>query len=396
MSLRWAAIFVMVFASALNYLDRQLLAAVGPSVIAEFHLSAREFGLIISVFSIIYAAASPLAGLFLDRVGLRRGMSLSVGAWSLAGMATGLTTNFAGLLACRAALGVAETTGIPGYGKANATYLKPTEFALGTACSQLGLSMGSLSAPLAVAWLAPRYGWRSAFVLCGLLGFLWIPAWWAIAARAPGHPEAAQPPVEPLRTILGDRRLWGLIASNMLIMSLYTLWTNWTTLYFVKARGLTQVEANQDFAWIPPVFATLGSFAGGAAALALIRSGVETQTARLRICWVASMMTFVTAAIPLMPTPALAAACISMSFFSLMVMSTNIYSMPLDFFGARRAALGTSALTGAYGAMQTFASPLIGEIVDKAGFGVVCTIFALLPPIGVAILHVLSRPRSTA
>ncbi|MEO8025684.1 MAG: MFS transporter [Bryobacteraceae bacterium] len=396
MSLRWVAISVMVFASALNYLDRQLLAAAGPTIRTEFNLSNRDFALIISVFSIVYACSAPVAGYLIDRIGLVKGMAYSVFLWSLAGLSTGLSTSFAGLLSTRALLGVAEGAAQPGNGKANATYLLPSELALGTAFSQLGLSGGLLAAPLIVAFLGPRYGWRSAFMVSGALGFVWIPIWLWISAKAPKNADSVKPPETKLSELLGDRRLWGLVIGNGLIMSLYSLWSNWTTLYFVEARGLTQTDANQNFAWIPPFFATVGAFAGGALAFRLIRSGWSVRDARLRICWLGAAAALVTAAIPWMPSPILAAAAISVSFFCVNAISTNVYAMPIDFFGGRRAGLGVAALTSAYGLMQTFISPLIGEMVDRFGFSSVCVTFALLPTFGVAVLQWTSRARGRA
>ena len=90
--------------------------------------------------------------------------------------------------------------------------------------------------------------------------------------------------------------------------------------------------------------------------------------ARLRICWLAAAMLLLTAAVPLMPTPALAAALISFSFFWCLAISTNLYAMPIDFFGAGHAAFGVSILTASYGLMQTVLSPLIGSMVDHFGF----------------------------
>jgi len=377
----------MVFASALNYLDRQLLAAAGPTIRTEFHLSNREFGVIISVFSIVYACSAPLAGYLIDRIGLVRGMAYAVGAWSLAGLSTGLSNSFFGLLGSRAALGVAEGAAQPGNGKANATYLRPKELALGAAFSQLGLSLGLLGAPLVVAFLGPRYGWRSAFMVSGALGFLWIPLWLWVAKHAPKNPDSQNRSTASIRELLRDRRLWGLIVANMLLMSLYSLWSNWTTLYFVEARGLTQTQANQEFAWIPPVFATVGAFAGGALAFRLIGSGMPVLAARIRICWLGAILALVTAAIPWMPSSIWAAAAISLSFFSVMATSTNVYAMPIDFFGAQRAALGVAAITSGYGLMQTIASLAIGEMVDRFGFNTVCVTFAFLPTLGVLVLQ---------
>jgi len=128
--LRWLAIGIFVLSYGLNYLDRQLLAAVAPAVKGEFHLTNEQYGLILSAFSIVYALGSPIAGLLVDRAGLNLGASLAVAVWSMAGIATGLVSSFRGLLACRLVLGGAEAAGMPCIGKANALYLPPSELAL--------------------------------------------------------------------------------------------------------------------------------------------------------------------------------------------------------------------------------------------------------------------------
>ena len=157
---RWFAIFVFIFSSMLNYLDRQLLAAVAPSLRSEFHLSNHQYGQILSIFSIVYAFVAPAAGWFIDRVGLNAGVSIAVLVWSLAGASTGITQSVSGLIASRTALGISEAAGIPGFGKANSVYLAPSELALGTAFNQVGISLGLMAAPLdcrrrlSIAWLA--------------------------------------------------------------------------------------------------------------------------------------------------------------------------------------------------------------------------------------------------
>ena len=105
--LRWVVIGVFVLSSTLNYLDRQILAALAPLLRQEFSLTNADYGWVLAVFSITYAVSSPLAGLLIDRFGLNRGISLGVGLWSLAGIATGFTRNLTGLLGCRAVLGAA-------------------------------------------------------------------------------------------------------------------------------------------------------------------------------------------------------------------------------------------------------------------------------------------------
>ena len=395
--LRWIAVSVFLLSSSLNYLDRQLLAAVAPTIKLEFSLTDRDYGYLLFAFSVVYAFFAPVAGLFIDRAGLNRGMSIAVACWSIAGLATGLVASFQGLLFCRGALGGAEAAGIPGTGKTNGMYLRQDEFALGGALNQVGLTIGGIAAPLLVAWLGGPHDWRRVFVLCGGLGLIWIPVWLFTARAIPPRRELGRRSAHcALSAILRDRRFWALIAANMLYMTMYTLWTNWTTLYFVEARGLTEQQANQHFAWIPPIFATLGGFAGGALAFRFIRSGLEVFRARMRVCTGSAALLLVTAAVPLMPTAAWAAAAISLSYFLVTAMSTNVYVMPIDFFGASRAAFGVAALTMAYGIMQAFVSPVIGSMIHRFGFAAVCQWFAVLPLIAVAVLYTAAPRRAAA
>jgi MFS transporter, ACS family, hexuronate transporter len=385
--LRWIAVGVFVLSSSLNYLDRQLLAALAPTVRGEFQLTNEQYGLVISSFAMVYAVVAPAAGWFIDRVGLNLGAGIAVALWSLAGSATAWTRSFSGLLACRTVLGAAEAAGIPATGKANATFLEPRELALGTAFNQVGITLGSVAAPLLVTIMQPRYGWRSTFALCGALGFLWIPLWWFTSKQFPARRPETSPVRQEGGSLLRDRRFWGLALANAFVMTLYALWSNWTTLYFVQERHMTQAEANRQFAWIPAVFATAGGFFGGVVSYRWIRTGMNVLRARLRICWISAVILLATAVVPLMPRPALAAAAISMSFFWTLAISTNVYALPIDLFGPAHAGLGVAALTSSFGLMTAFLSPWIGSEVDRVGFAPVCVALAVMPLFGVAILR---------
>lgn len=286
--LRWLAIFVFVLSTALNYLDRLLLAAVAPTVKAEFHLSNVQYGQIISAFSIVYAVMAPAAGWLIDRAGLSLSMTLAMSVWSMAGIFTGITRSFSGLFVSRTVLGIGEAACIPAFGKVNGLYLAPRELAFGTAVNQVGIALGSIAAPLLVAAMAPVWGWRSVFVISGALGFVWIPLWWFTSRRI-SPPQTAQkrePDSDQIGRVLRDRRIWALMVANALVMTLYTLWTNWTTVFFVDRYGLSEAVANRQFAWVPTVFATLGGFCGGWMTYRAIREGTGEFSARMRTCWV--------------------------------------------------------------------------------------------------------------
>ncbi len=383
---------VFILASALSYLDRQILAALAPTIKAEFQLDDVKYGWLVSAFSIVYAVSAPIAGWIIDRAGLTVGICSSIGLWSMAGIATGFTGGFPALLACRAWLGMAESGNIPASGKTIAMYLEPRERALGSGFGQLGISIGMIASPILASYLAGIYGWRMAFVVAGALGFLWIPLWLAVTRGVPVNALAAPTEATGSRALLNDRRLWGLVAANMLAMTTYSLWSNWTTLFFVRTYGLTQDQANYRVVWIPAIFAALGGLTGGTLSMWFHRRGASLVDARFRVSLIGSSALLLGAFTPHMPTAFLASLAISWTFFWTVVYSANLYALPIDYFGPERAGQAIAALTMGFGLLQTVLSPWIGRMVRESGFETVCAIIAVMPLLSYQVLRWTRRP----
>jgi len=206
----------------------------------------------------------------------------------------------------------------------------------------------------------------------------------------PAPPAESGPATMPAR----DWRLWALAVANILMMTVYSLWMNWTTVFLVSTHGLTLAEANRQFAWVPPVFASLGGLFGGWLSMRWAKAGSGLYAARLRVCVVSAVLLTSTALVPLAPGAGLATALISVSFFMAVAMSANIYAMPLDLFGAGRAAFAVSVLTASYGLMQTVVSPLFGRMIDRYGFGPVCGVAGVLPLASLVLLVAVGRRSS--
>ncbi len=386
--MRWVAFFVFVVSSTLNYLDRQLLATLAPLIMAEFKFDQTGFGFLISAFSIAYAASSLLAGRFLDRVGVNRGMSASVSWWSVAAIATGLTRGLGGLTICRVALGVGESAGVPASGKVNGMYLKPEERALGTAVNQIGLSLGLVIAPLFIG-MARAYTWRAPFVITGLFGFLWIPLWRGVSRIVPPGDHSRKLTARSFKSrpgfsLLLDRSLVLIVLANVLWMGSYSLWSNWTTLYLTRVHHLT-LQQSASYVWLPPLISNLGGFFGGWLSLRWVRHGAKPVAARQKAVWVAALGSLTTLLLPFAPDAQWATTVISISFFFALAGSVNIYAIPIDLYGAARSGLAISALTCAYGVLQTVISPVIGYLSDHRLYTQVVWIVTL-PPILAAIV----------
>jgi ACS family hexuronate transporter-like MFS transporter len=373
---RWGAISVFALASTWNYLDRQLLSAAAPRVKAEFHLSNAGYGWLVAAFGLAYALASPALGWFLDWIGLETGICWAVGFWSLAALICGWTRTFGQLVMSRVLLGVGESAGVPAAGKVNTIYLEPENRAIGAAVTQVGLTVGSVAAPLLVGAFT---GWRSPFFICGALGLVWIPVWLFVRSRV--QPYANVPPTKGSVALIADRRLVILTVANLFWMVAYVLWSYWTTIYIAESFRLSTHDANL-YAWIPPIGSTLGGFLGGWLSRRSIARGNPAVRARVTAVGVSAIGCLVCIAGPFCRTPLLATLVAAASYFWTTAGSVNLYTIPLDLWGGEKAGVAISYLVFAYGLLQTAISPLIGAIVDRFGFGPVCWMIAVPPFIG--------------
>jgi ACS family hexuronate transporter-like MFS transporter len=365
---RWFAVAVFVLSSTLNYLDRSLLNVLAPLIMAELHFNQTRFGFLLSAFSIAYAVSTLVAGWFLDRVGINRGISAAVSWWSAAALCTGLVRSLAGLTFCRTALGIGESAGVPAVGKLTGIYLKPEERALGAAVNQVGLSAGAAIAPLFIG-VALAHSWRTPFLVTGLLGFLWIPIWLIIShAIAPPYGSAElisaeERKMRPPLSILRDRSLLLLVLANVLWMGSYSLWSNWSTLYLVGVHHL-RLEGTKSYVIAIAVASNLGGFFGGWLSLRSMRRAVEPVHARRRAVWISAVGSLITLLLPFAPDARWATAAMSLSFFFAVSGSVNIYALPIDLYGPARSGLAISSLTCAFGVLQTVISPIIGYLSD--------------------------------
>jgi MFS family permease len=428
LSLRWVAVGIFIISTTLNFLDRALLAVLAPLIMSEMHLDLTGFGFLVSAFSIAYAASSLGTGWFLDRAGVNRGISAAVAWWSAAAASMGLVRGVTGLAVCRAALGIGESAGVPAVGKLNGVYLKPEERALGAALNQVGISLGLALAPLSIG-LAAAYTWRLPFVAAGLLGFLWIPIWWLTSCRIrpqfgdvrgeqrgpvpdlgwrnsgsvsilraeelgsvpiSGHSSVlnltpTQKKQPPRLKLLLDPSLIALMIANILWMSGYSLWSNWTTLYLIQVHGLT-LNQTASYVWIPPLISNFGGFFGGWLSQRWMRRSLQPVAARRRAVQWSSAGCLLTLLLPLMPDARWATLVISVSFFFLLAGSVNIYAIPIDLFGAARSGVAISALVFSFGLMQTIISPVFGYLAEHKLYTAVIWIVTIPPILSALVL----------
>lgn len=395
-SLRWLILGLLFFSTVINYVDRQALSVLLPTLREELGLSSADYGLITTVFLTAYTIAQIPIGMWIDKVGTRVGLAVLVGAWSVAAMLHALARGPISLCGMRCLLGLTEAGNWPGGAKAVAMWFPQKRRALAMAVFDSGSALGAVLAPPCVALLAIYMGWRAAFVITGVLGIVWLVAWLAIYHVPRTHPWLASGDRDkvleevgnsngksaagfkvPLRRIIGTRALWGLMATRMVATPAWWFYVFWLPDYLSKGRGFSLTEIG-FYGWIPYFTVDLGKVTGGAISDRLLSRGHSATLARKSVmaCGALAMMggLFVVSA----PNAAVAIAWVSVATFGFGLWSANILALHADIFPAQimGTVMGATTMAASLGgAIFTYG---VGLVVDSVGYAPVFAVVGLL------------------
>lgn len=362
---RWTIVGLLFASTVINYIDRQTLSVLGPFLKAEYQWSNSDFALIIIAFRVAYMLGQAGCGRLVDKLGTRKGLSLAVTWYSVMAMATSLATGLKSFSAFRFLLGVGESANWPAATKAVSEWFPPKERALAVAIFDSGSSIGAAIAPVLVLGIYQHFGgWRPAFLITGLLGFVWLIFWRRLYRDQPVSEENS--PREPWIGLLRYRQTWGAIASRALTDPVWFLIADWFAIYLVS-RGF-QIEESLLAFWVPFLAADLGNFAGGGASSWLVGRGWPVGRARKAIVIPGALGILLL--IPATATSSLFATTMLFAgaTFSYAAFSTIANTLPADCF-APRAVASVSGLGGATAGLGTIlATYAVGAIADKVGF----------------------------
>src|SRR5277367_6722634 len=300
-NVRWWIVWTLFFSTVTNYISRQTFSVLSPMITAQYHLSHTDLAKILGAFQISYAVTWLLGGIFLDAVGTRLGLAIAVVFWSVVNILTGFATSVVAFASFRFLLGIGEGFNWPGASKTVAEWFPSQERSLAVAIFDSGSSVGGAVAALVIPLIAVAFGWRSAFVFSGLLGFVWLLVWLRVYHPLDRHPrvtpmEAAYiaggqdvPSVSPQRgvhrwlSLARDRNVWGIVLGRALTDPIWWFYVFWLPQYLRDARGfsLTRIAL---FAWMPFVAADIGNFTGGLISGYCIRRGLSVVRARMWVC----------------------------------------------------------------------------------------------------------------
>ncbi len=407
-NLRWWIVWTLFGSTVINYISRQTFSVLAPVITQQFHLTHTDLSKIFGAFQISYAVTWLVGGICLDAVGARLGLALAAGFWSLMNMLTGFASSVFGFAFFRFMLGIGEGLNWPGASKVVSEWFPREERSLAVAIFDSGSSVGGALAALVIPLLALAVGWRYAFVLSGLLGFVWMAIWLAVYYPLHKHPRVAQQEVARINAgrdaalasksrgverwlgLLKERNTWGIVMGRSLTDPIWWFYVFWLPQYLSDARGfsLKQIAA---FAWIPFAAADLGNFTGGFISGYCIRRGMPVIRARKWVCGVSCIP--ILAGIPAARVHNVyyALGLICFALWGYASWSTMGLTFPSDLFphDVVASVTGLSGLAaGAIGAAFTFA---VGAVVDHFSYRPAFVAAGVLPLFATACVLLLIR-----
>jgi ACS family hexuronate transporter-like MFS transporter len=426
---RWVICALLFFAATINYIDRQVIGILKPTLVKEFDWQdERIYAAIVFTFQLAYAIGLLLAGRVIDRIGIVRGFTLAVVVWSFAAVAhagadwfpelelptlnldasTGfsvvmLSGGAAGFALARFALGLGEAGNFPASIKTVAEWFPRKERSLATGIFNSGTNVGALVTPLVVPWITLSWGWQWAFIATGLTGFIWLLFWRWIYRAPEDHPRLSSSELAYIRSdpmektgpiawakLFPHRQTWAFATGKFLTDPIWWLYLFWIPDFLHRNHGLDLKSIGPPLVVIYLV-ADIGSIGGGWISSALLKRGWSVNTARkiaMLLC-------------ALLVVPIIFAAKVSSLWFAVALVSlaaaahqgwsANLFTLTSDMFPRRAvgSVVGIGGTAGAMGGMLI--ALLVGEILQRTGSYVpIFVIAGSAYLIALAAIHVLA------
>ncbi len=393
--LRWVMIGLAFLATMINYLDRQTLSVAAPLLRDRFHISNVGYSRIVFAFMLAYTIMNGASGPLLDRLGTRIGYALCMLWWSAAALLHAFSTGIWSLGTYRFLLGMGEAGNWPAAVKLVSEWFPPQERAMAAGIFNSGSAVGAILTPPLIAWIILRSGWRQAFCVVGIAGFLWLLLWALLYRTPPVAPATERKTAIPLSRLVRNRFVVFFTLSKVFMDPVWYFYIFWFPEYLKRARHF-DLESIGKYAWIPFLAAGFGNLLGGWVAASLLRWNFSLSTARKTS--VTLFVLLMLGAIPAVLTgsPSISIAWVSVAMIGYTGSLANMLAMPADVFPscAVGSVYGIASMGAGFGGMVF--GLLTGWVVDRYSYTPVFVGFGLMPLLCAAILWTLLGPISTS
>lgn len=439
---RWVICTLLFFAATVNYIDRQVIGILKPTLTEEFHWSELDYSWIVFAFQTAYAIGLLFVGKLMDKIGTKIGFALAIVVWSLAAMAHAwapeigtvsspivapivqgvvsgfnsissmfgaapwtfaLSTSVIGFMVVRFLLGIGEAGNFPASIKTVAEWFPKKERALATGIFNAGTNVGALATPLLVPAIVIAWGWYEAFIFTGIIGFIWLAFWLIVYKRPEEHKSLTEKelayiqsdPIEaakhvPWRRLFPHRQTWAFGIGKFLTDPIWWVYLFWLPDFLKKQHGLDLKTFGIPLAIIY-IIADVGSVGGGYISSALIKRGWTINKSRKTAMLICALAVVPIVFASITSNLWVAVLLIGIAAAAHQGWSANIFTLSSDMFPKQAvgSVVGIGGMLGAIGGM--IMSPLVGWILDKTGSYVpIFIIAASAYLVALGIIHLLA------
>jgi ACS family hexuronate transporter-like MFS transporter len=418
---RWIILALLVSATTINYLDRQILGLLKPTLEIEFSWSETDFAFLVMAFTGAYAVGLISWGWFIDRIGTKPGYIISVAAWSIMGMLHAAARSVTGFGLARIGLGLTEAGNVPAGMKTIAEWFPRKERALATGLFNAGTSFGIIIALLIVPLILSNYGWHEVFIITGSVGFIWLLVWIFVYDVPSKHKRLtaeeynyihdgqkldaeAQEEVVKIKwlKLFTYPQTWAFITGKILLDPVYWFFMFWLPSYFTSTFKLNMSNLSPEL-MIIYTMTVLGSVGGGYFSSLLIKRGWPTLKARKTALFIFAVLELTVLSAQYATSAWMVVGILSFTLAVHQAWSTNIFTLVVDLFPkqAVSSVTGIGAMSGAVGGMLF---PLfVGYILDSyksagnliGGYNLLFVICGLTYLFAWTIIHLLTRKSGT-
>jgi ACS family hexuronate transporter-like MFS transporter len=386
----WLILCLLFFLTVIMFIGRQALSVMAPVLRTAFHLSNAAYGRIVSALGFGMMTGEFPMGYLMDRLGARLGLTAAICWWSTASASFALAGSGFSLGLSQFWKGTGECAAYSGGVKTVTRLFEKKDRTLAIGIFNGGSVIGATLAVPVIVYLLEHYGFRIAFLVPAVAGFLWIPTWWFMYGKeAERSAQSAQPAISA-RELLGNSSAWAVMLCRFFIGPVMQFYWYWTPSYLFSARHMTMAQIG-FLAWIPFLMGDVGGIAGGWASGVLIRRGFSVRNTRRLLMYGSALVCLLSFAIPYLHATAAVMAMLCLTIAADNFLSAHMFAAVTDLFPEHQVGRATG-LTGIAGGLSGMLFPLLtGILVDRISYAPVFVLVGLMPLVGTVALFAVGR-----
>ena len=389
-NVRWTVVALIFFATTINYIDRQVIGLLKPYIQEDLGWTEADYGYIVTAFQVAYGIGMLLGGRMLDRFGSKLGYSIAIVVWSIGAVLHATVRSVTGFGAARAILGLGEAGNFPAAVKVIAEWFPKRDRAYATGLFNSGTTIGAIIAPIIVTAITLQWGWRWAFIVTGMLGFIWVVIWWILYYSPKKHPQVNEEELAYIhsddhledlenldsldnletkitwRQLFQHRQTYAILFSRFVTDWVWWFFLFWTPDFLNKTHGV-DLKATVLPLIIIYTMSSIGGIYGGHVSSQFIKFGRSIDFARKTTILLFALLVLPLNAVPYIENMWIVVLIIGLATSTHQAWASNIFTIVSDVYPKQvvGSMTGISSVGGAVGG--ALASSFVGLILEWTG-----------------------------